>query len=81
MLFYNLALFLPGLAFFRHVLDLFSKGVWQPWANLGVILVFTVLCCGVIYVRPSRVSLTDAVMCMNLRNEPLFNIVISYVIF
>jgi len=30
MLFYNLALFLLGLAFFRHVLDLFSKGVWQP---------------------------------------------------
>jgi len=27
-----------------------------------------------------QVSLTDAAMCMNLINEPLFNIVISYVI-
>jgi len=29
MLFNNLA-FLPGLAFFRHGLDFFLKGVWQP---------------------------------------------------
>jgi len=28
----------------------------------------------------ARVSLTDAAMCMNLINESLFNIVISYVI-
>jgi len=29
----------------------------------------------------ARVTLTDAAMCMNLMNEFLFNIVISYVIF
>jgi len=29
----------------------------------------------------ARVSLTDAAMCINLVNESLFNIVISYVIF
>jgi len=29
----------------------------------------------------ARASLTDAAMCMNLKNESLFNIAISYVIF
>jgi len=48
-------------------------------ANLGVILVFNELCCGVICIRNG--FLTYAAMCMNLINEPLFNIVISYVIF
>ena len=48
-------------------------------AKLGVILVFNELCCGVICIR--HVSLTDAAMCMNLINESLFNMVLSYVSF
>jgi len=50
-------------------------------ANLGVILVLNVSCCGVICIRHGWVSLTDAVMCMNLIKEFLLGIVISYIIF
>ena len=50
-------------------------------ANLGFILVLNESCCGVICIRHGWVSLTDAVMCINLINEFLLGIVISYVIF
>jgi len=36
-------------------------------ANLGVVLVFNELCCGVICMRHR--SLTDVVICMNLWSE------------
>jgi len=49
-------------------------------ANLVVILVLNVSCCGVTCMRHGWVSLTDAVMCMNLINEFWLGIVISYVI-
>jgi len=49
---------------------------------LEVIPLFNELCCGVwndLYT--SRISLAYAAMCINLINESLFNIVMSYVIF
>jgi len=47
--------------------------------DVGVILVFNELCCGVICIWHG--SLIDAAMCIKLINESLFSIVISYVIF
>jgi len=38
-------------------------------------------CCGVICIRHGWVSLTDAVMCMNLLNDFLLGIVVWHVIF
>jgi len=49
-------------------------------ANLVVILILNVLCCGFTCIRHGWVSLTDAVMCMNLINEFWLGMVISYVI-
>jgi len=57
----------------------FGRQMFFFMNNLGFLEIAGALLWSDLYT--ARICLTDAAMCMNLINESLFNIVVSYVIF